>query len=173
MPGVLRHRRGGAFGPGPHPVQPGGAVHRQRRRADQRGEFPGGLPPHEVHLEEPLLPVEEAERADGVLGALRPYSRHAEPVPLDHHRRGKTGEGRCPGESREARPKRRLHPEARRRGGEQDDGERRPAGPEEPAPAGRAGRGGQGVSDRFERGDGAVVRVYSPPRLFGPVADIS
>jgi hypothetical protein len=56
------HLRGGAA----EPVQPGLAVDLERRAAEQLGKLPRAAPAHEIHLEKPVLRVQEAQGAGHV-----------------------------------------------------------------------------------------------------------
>ena len=49
-----------------HAVQAFFLVHRQRGRAEQRGEFAGGRASRQIHLEKPLLRMHITERAHRV-----------------------------------------------------------------------------------------------------------
>lgn len=63
-----------------------GAIGRERRRADQLGQFRRWPAAEEIHLEEPILRMREAQGARHVLPAAAPNSRHAEGIALDRHR---------------------------------------------------------------------------------------
>ena len=58
----------------------------QRARADQAGQLAGRLAALQIHLEEPILRVEEAERAGHVFARRAGDGRHAERVAIDADR---------------------------------------------------------------------------------------
>ena len=98
-------------------------VDRQRARAEDLGELAGGLAAHQVHLEEALLAVQEAEGAGGVGAARGPDRRHAEGVALDGDRRREAGQGALAGDLRQAGAHPCPQPQAPRGEGDEEQDE--------------------------------------------------
>jgi hypothetical protein len=61
-----------------------------RHLAKQLGELAGGEPPRQVHLEKPVLAVDESRGVSKIDAIRSGESRNAEAIPLDPHGGRKT-----------------------------------------------------------------------------------
>ncbi len=83
---VGRHRLQDGGGTVSKSVLAGFPVHRKRERTEKLREFARALPPQQVHLEKPVLRVEEAQRAGPVLAAAGTNGGRPVGVALDGDR---------------------------------------------------------------------------------------
>jgi hypothetical protein len=74
----------------------------ERARADQLGQFAGRQPAHQVHLEEALLGVHEAQCPGEVVAAVGGQGDAAERVAFHRYRRGQRRGGEVAAQSRTA-----------------------------------------------------------------------
>ena len=91
-------------GAGAHAVRSVVAIERQRRRPDERCELSRRTAPHEVHLEEALLGVDEAEGACEIQASVTLKRRNPIGVAPDLDRSVETFEAERPVGRRQARP---------------------------------------------------------------------
>ena len=66
----------------------------ERARPHQPRQLAGRLAPLQIHLEEPILRVQESERPRRILARVRGDRRHSEHVAIDADIRGQTGDRR-------------------------------------------------------------------------------
>jgi len=88
------------------------AIEREGARPNERGQFSGGPPARQVHLEKAILRVKEAHRARQVLAVRGPDGRNPQPVARDFDWRGKSGQLTVAFELREAGAQPSACPEA-------------------------------------------------------------
>jgi len=72
-------------------MHPDFMIERQRAHADERGQLARGPSPRQIHLKEPVLRVQEAQRARHVLARGAANRGDAEPVALDLDRCSEPG----------------------------------------------------------------------------------
>ena len=76
----------------PEPVDPVVAIVLHHGRTQQLGQFPGGQPALEIHLEKPVLGMDEAQAAGHIDPVRRADHRRAPDVPGHGDRGGQSGQ---------------------------------------------------------------------------------
>src|SRR5690606_17980618 len=127
-----------------------GAVGLDGGRAEERAQLAGGGAAEEVHLEEPLLRVDEPQRPRGVEPARRRDRRHAQAVAFDGDGGGEAGQGHLAREHGEAG----VEPRVPSDGGTEAEEDEREGAVEEGAAHGAVERDASTLRTRTRRRDG-------------------